>query len=403
MKILVVCQYYYPEPFRINDICEELVKMGNEVTVLTGVPNYPEGIIYDGYCHGENREEVINGVRIIRCFTIPRKKGAFYRLLNYYSYAFSSSLKVFLNKVKASDGGEFDIVFVNQLSPVMMAYAGILYKWKYKKKLILYCLDLWPESLAAGGIKKESFIYKIFNKISRHIYKNCDHILVTSKSFIDYLSSKFDININCFSYLPQYAEELFKHIGSKYDNKNMIDLVFAGNIGSLQNVETIIEAADILKDNKQIRFHIVGGGTNLAKLQNIVKKKLIDNVIFYGRRPVEEMPKFYAMSDAMLITLADDPLLSMTLPGKVQSYMAAGKPIIGAINGETKNIIEDAKCGFICQSGDAKNLAENILKFSRLNKESREKLGENSYVYYTNRFSKDSFINILKNYLHERK
>lgn len=399
MKILVVCQYYYPEPFRISDICEELVKNGNEVTVLTGIPNYPEGIIYKGYGNGDKRDEYINGVRVIRCYTIPRKKGAFYRLLNYYSYSISSSLKILFNSVKAADGSEFDVVFVNQLSPVMMAYAGMLYKWKHNKKLVLYCLDLWPESLAAGGIKKSSVIYKLFDRISGQIYKSCDQILVTSKSFIGYLSQKFAISKNSFTYLPQYAEDLFENVASKAEAKKTIDFVFAGNIGTLQSVDTIIEAAELLKDNKHLLFHIVGGGIELASLQYHVKAKNLENVVFYGRRPVEEMPKFYSMADAMLVTLTGDPLLSLTLPGKVQSYMAAGKAIIGAIGGETKTIVEEAQCGFISKSGDSKALAESILRFSSLSNEDKELMGLKARIYYTDKFSKNMFFKVLENKL----
>lgn len=399
MKILVVCQYYYPEPFRISDICEELVKNGNEVTVVTGIPNYPEGVIYKGYGNGDKKDEYINGVHIIRCYTIPRKKGAFYRLLNYYSYAISSSLKILFNSVKAADGSEFDVVFVNQLSPVMMAYAGMLYKWKHNKKLVLYCLDLWPESLAAGGIKKNSVIYKLFDRISGQIYKSCDQILVTSKSFIGYLSQKFAISKNSFTYLPQYAEDLFENVASKAEAKKTIDFVFAGNIGTLQSVDTIIEAAELLKDNKQLLFHIVGGGIELASLQDEVKAKNLENVIFYGRRPVEEMPKFYSMADAMLVTLTGDPLLSLTLPGKVQSYMAAGKAIIGAIDGETKTIVEEAQCGFISKSGDSKALAESILRFSSLSDEDKESMGLKARIYYTDKFSKNMFFKVLENKL----
>lgn len=399
MKILVVCQYYYPEPFRISDICEELVKNGNEVTVLTGIPNYPEGVIYEGYGNGDKRDEYINGVHVIRCYTIPRKKGAFYRLLNYYSYAISSSLKVLFNNVKAADGSEFDIVFVNQLSPVMMAYAGMLYKWKHNKKLVLYCLDLWPESLAAGGINKHSLIYKLFDRISGQIYKSCDQILVTSKSFIGYLSRKFAISESSFTYLPQYAEDLFENVARKAEAKKTIDFVFAGNIGTLQSVDTIIEAAEILKDNKHLLFHIVGGGIELARLQDQVKEKNLENVIFYGRRPVEEMPKLYSMADAMLVTLTGDPLLSLTLPGKVQSYMAAGKAIIGAIDGETKTIVEEAQCGFIAKSGDSKALAENILKFCKLGNEDRKQMEINSRNYYKNKFSKNNFVKFLEDKL----
>ena len=401
MRILVVCQYYYPEPFRITDICEELVKRGHEVTVLTGVPNYPEGITYKGYRNGKKRDEFIKGVHVIRSWTIPRKTGAIYRLLNYYSYVLSSCWKVLCNKVLPVDRGEFDVVFVNQLSPVMMAYAGMIYSYIFDKKLVMYCLDLWPESLVAGGIKQESFIYKIFDKISCHIYKSCDGILVTSKSFVEHLSNKHGIDKSNIAYLPQYAEDLFDNIEPVNQKKDTVDLVFAGNIGEIQSVQTIIEAAEILRDNGKLFFHIVGGGTDLERLQNMVKHKKLTNVIFYGRKHISEMPKFYAMADAMLVTLADDPLLSLTLPGKVQSYMAAGKPILGAVDGETKAVVEEAGCGMICSSGDSQGLAENIIKFSRLSEEERQTMGRNSRAYYINEFEKDKFFRNLEKTLFE--
>ena len=203
MKILVICQYYYPEPFRIPDICEELVKKGHKVTVVSGTPNYPMGEIYKGYEKGKRKYETINGVKVHRCFTIGRKGGTVKRFLNYYSYAISSSLHILLLK------NDYDVVFVNQLSPVMMAYAGILYKKLHHKKLIMYCLDLWPASLCAGGVKESSIIYKVFHKISAGIYRQAYKILITSSMFKKYLHDEFGINNKIISYLPQYAEDLF--------------------------------------------------------------------------------------------------------------------------------------------------------------------------------------------------
>lgn len=196
MKVLVICQYYYPEPFRISDLCEELVKQHHDLTVITGVPNYPMGEIYPEYRHKKKRDEVINGVKVHRCFTIGRKGGVIKRFLNYFSFAISSTR--YVSRLKE----DFDIVFVNQLSPVMMANAGIRYKKKHHKKLILYCLDLWPESLIAGGISRKSLIYKLFHGISSRIYRQADEILITSQSFEAYLSAEFDISHDKIKYLP---------------------------------------------------------------------------------------------------------------------------------------------------------------------------------------------------------
>lgn len=409
LKILVICQYYYPEPFRISDICEEMVKRGHEVFVLTGVPNYPEGIIYDDYKSGKNRDEIICGVKIHRCFTIGRRTGVLYRLLNYYSYAISSTVNIVTNRYKPENGREYDVVLVNQLSPITMACAGIVYKKLHHKKLVMYCMDLWPESLVAGGIARNSGIYKVFQIISKRIYRCCDKILVTSRMFEDYISDEFDIEKNKIDYLPQYAEELFDSVAvcdaENADVKNgTINFVFAGNIGEIQNVEIIIEAVKVLdskrlESDKQIIFHIIGGGTDLQRLRTMASEKKLDNIVFHGRKPVTEMPKYYTMADAMMVTLSADPILSRTLPGKVQSYMAAGKPIIGAIKGETKRVISDAKCGFCSEPDNSQELSELILQFTRLGREERMKLGRNAKAYYQKHFARDLFMDRIEGWL----
>lgn len=401
MKILVICQYYYPEPFRISDLCEEMVKRGHEVTVLTGVPNYPEGVIYKGYQSGQRRNEIIHGVKVQRCFTIGRRKGTLYRFLNYYSFVLSSTFRVLLNRNKPEDGTEYDVVFVNQLSPVMMAYAGILYKKLHHKKLVMYCLDLWPESLVAGGIKRNTALYRLFHKISKQIYRSCDQILVTSKMFTEYIADEFGIKKNKIAYLPQYAESMFDGIDSDQNEKDTIDFVFAGNIGEIQSVETVIKAAEILKDEvseegKKLVFHIVGSGTDLERLRKMVSDKKLNNVIFHGRKPLSEMPIYYSLADAMLVTLGDDEIISMTLPGKVQSYMAAGKPIIGAINGEANKVIKDSNCGFSGMAEASKGLAENVKKFICLSVSQRYQLGTNGRSYYEKYFDRKIYMDKLE-------
>ena len=384
-KILVICQYYKPEPFRISDICEELVKRGHEVTVVTGIPNYPMGEIYDGYENNKLQDEVINGVHVHRCFTIPRKTGTTHRLLNYYSYPMSSSRYI------DSLPGNYDVVFINQLSPVMMAKAGIRYAKRHHKKTVLYCLDLWPESLVAGGIDRASAIYKVFHRESESIYKAVDKILVTSQSFTDYFKEEF--GIRNVEYLPQYAEDLFTPEQCHKESAGYIDLMFAGNIGTAQSVDTIVKAAELCKDIKNLRWHIVGDG---IELENLKKMAAGLPVIFYGRKPVEEMPKYYAMADAMLVTMEKDPILSLTLPGKVQSYMAAGKAMIGAIDGETQKIVEEADCGFIGSAEDSKQLSECVRKYIALSDAERQELGDNGRKYYESQFSRERFMDRLE-------
>lgn len=382
MKILVVCQYYAPEPFRITDICEELVQRGHEVTVVTGVPNYPMGEIYPEYQKGQRRREVINGVDVHRCYTIGRRKGVFFRFLNYYSYAISSTRYV----KKLTE--KFDVVFVNQLSPVMMANAALAYKKKYHVPVVLYCLDLWPESLISGGIRRDSIIYKYFDGVSGKIYRSVDKILVTSQSFEGYFKEKYGIPV---TYLPQYAETIFTPEQCRKEPDEYIDLMFAGNIGAAQSVQTIIKAAELTADIPNLRWHIVGDGSELENVKALAAN--LPNVIFHGRKPLDEMPKYYAMADAMLVTMQKDPVLSMTLPGKVQTYMAAGKPIIGAIDGETKFVIEEAQCGFCCDAEDAVGLGENVRQFVNCNKQS---FAYNVREYYETHFDSAVFHKLLE-------
>lgn len=389
-KILVICQYYKPEPFRISDICEEMVRRGHEVHVVTGYPNYPEGILYDGYGKGKHIDEIIEGVHVHRCFTIPRETGSVKRLMNYYSYAASSTAYVLSKECVATDGKPFDVVFCNQLSPVMMADAAIAYKKKYKVPVVMYCLDLWPESLIAGGITRESAIYKFFHQVSKRIYRQMDKILITSRMFSDYLRDEFGIKKDRIEYLPQYAEGIFEQIPPREED-GVFNFMFAGNIGAIQSVETVIKAAEMLK-SEPVKFHIVGGGTDLERLQELGKG--LENIVFYGRRPLEEMPEFYAKADAMLVTLAADPVLSLTLPGKVQSYMAVGKPIIGAIDGETKVVIEAAQCGYCGKADDAAELAENIRKF--INSEDRVAMGQNARKFYEYTFQEGLFMDKIE-------
>lgn len=398
MKILVVCQYYYPEPFRISDICETLVKNGHEVTVLTGLPNYPEGCILDDYRHGKKRNETLNGVKIIRCFEIGRGKSHLKLFLNYFSYAVSATLKVLFMKE------EFDVVLVNQLSPVMMGIPAMAYKKKHHKKILFYCLDLWPDSLAAGGIKEDSSIYKLFYKITRWIYSSADTILVTSSMFKDYFENTLKINNINIKHLPQYAEDLFYQsendtvVQSVDTSESKIyNFVFAGNIGDMQSVDTVVKAANELREFTNIIFHIVGDGSKSDECKQIAHDLGLANVLFHGRRSLEEMPHFYGIADAMLITLKDNKTLSYTLPGKVQSYMAARKPIIGAINGETRHVIQEANCGLCCNAEDYKGLANLILKFC--NNDKKEQMATNAHKFYSENYSKEKFMAMLEDAL----
>lgn len=392
MNILVVYQHYYPEPFRINDLCESLVSRGHNVTVLTGIPNYPEGHFYDGYKMGVKNEEILKGVKIMRCSLLPRGKSKFTLSLNYISFALSASIKAL--KLK----NDYDVVFAQQTSPVLMILPAIVYKIKYHKKMLLYCLDPWPDSLAAGGIKEGSLVFSLFQPISKWIYNAADCLMVSSYGFIDYFQETFGFEKSRIRYLPQYAEDLFLP-DNDHKRNDQLNLVFAGNIGKAQGVDTIVKAAGLLKNYPNFVFHIVGSGSDLEACKGLANEIKINNLIFHGRRPLDEMPKYYSMADAMLLTLKDQKSFSLTLPGKVQSYMAAGKAIIAAANGETRRVIEEAKCGICCAAEDYQAYAETILEFYQT--KNREHFGKNARAYYEQHFSKEQFMIKLEKALTE--
>lgn len=382
MKILTICQYYSPEPFRHPDICEELARRGHDVLVVTGTPNYPMGKVYDGYGHGNRKDETINGVKIHRCYTVARRNNALFRIFNYLSYVITSTAYVKGLKEK------FDIVFVNQLSPVIMAKAGIKYKSRKKVPMVLYCLDLWPESVVMGGIKKSDFVYKILHRMSGKIYKSADKILVSSRYFSEYFEKEFGISDTV--HLPQYAEEMFTPENCKKEPDGNIDLMFAGNIGVAQDVDTIIDAARNLADIKNLKIHIVGDGSELERLKN--KAKDMPQVIFHGRHPIEEMPEYYSLADACIVTLKRGELAA-TLPGKVQTYLAAGKPIIAAADGITDKTVKEAACGYSSPAEDPEALAQNIRRFTVADKTA---LSNNAAEYYKKHFGKEEFVRNLE-------
>jgi len=390
MKILVVSQRFYPENFRINDIVTELQNRGHQITVLCGLPNYPEGRIYKGYEKGKKRIEEYNGVKVIRVKEVARRNNILFRFLNYYSFPFFAN-----NKINKLDH-DFDVILVNQLSPIMMVQPAIKYKKKYKNKILMYSMDLWPESLLAGGIRKDSIIYNFYRRVSKRIYNSMDSILVSSRGHIDYiheLSNNRDIH-----YLPQYSEDIYGNI-CKFEKKNKVfTFVFAGNIGKAQNLNVLLEACRTISSIKQSMFKIilVGAGSEKNFLEEKAKIYNLNNVEFVGKKSIEEVIHFYEIADVMVVSLENSGYAKLTLPGKVQSYMAAGKPILSFATGETNSIIEEAKCGLTSDSNSIDDLANNIDKFISMTGKELEQFENNSKIYYDRFFSRKSFMDIIE-------
>lgn len=389
MKVLVICQHYWPEPFPLTDICEGLAARGHTVHVVTDIPNYPMGYIYPEYKNGKNRRQERNGVQITRTFTIGRRGNVWMRMLNYFSYAISSTR--YIRRLKE----DYDVVFANQTSPILMVNAAMVYAKKHKKKTVLYCMDLWPASLAAGGVKENSLLYKAFYRISKKLYCQADRILITSQMFRGYFKEQFNIADDKIGYLPQFAGAQFDILPPAEKEGNTVDLLFAGNVGAAQSIPTILQAAKLLSGIEELRWHIVGDGSELENCKQLAKHLELSNVVFHGRKPREDMPKYYAMADAMLVTLTADPLISLTLPAKVQSYMAAGKPVIAAADGEIPRILSLSGCGYCAGAEDAQGLADAVSRFMAC--ENKALLGERAREYYLTHFTQDRFLNTLEN------
>ena len=347
MKILIVSQYYYPEQFQINEIAPELVKRGHQVTVLTGLPNYPKGEIYAGYEKGRRTEE-INGVHVIRVNDLPRKTGAVHLFFNYLSFAVAG-------RKETKKLGTFDLVLCYQLSPVSSLEPAILYARKNRVPLLAYCLDLWPESAKAHTSVK--LLYQAISVYSRRVYQKCDHIAVTSRPFIDYLEKINGIPKGKMSYIPQHADGTLLNTPIENEENGITDFMYAGNLGAGQTIDVIIRAAAEIKE-KNFVVHLVGDGSQRKALEELTGHLGIqDKIIFHGIKQREEMGFWYRKADVLLITLRGNNAVGNTMPGKLQAYMAAGKPILGAINGAASEVIRESKCGKCVSAGDYKGLS----------------------------------------------
>ena len=389
MKILVVCQYYYPENFQITPICEQLAADGYDVTVLTGLPNYPTGIIPKEYRTG-HRDEVINGVHVIRCHEIGRKKGAGHLALNYLSYVRSASKKV----LELEE--DFDLVLVYQLSPILMGIPGRKYAKKHNVPLLVYCCDLWPESMKMYIKNEKHPAFKLIKKVSKDIYDSADRIIIQSTSFLPYLKETHNIPDDKITYIPAFADETYLTQDFTPEN-DIVDFVFLGNLGIAQNLIAVLEAVEKIRSIPGFKVHFVGDGSVLEEMKKFVDEhNLGEAVVFYGRRPVEEMPKFYKLADACLVSLKADNATGLTLPSKVQGYMAAGKPIIGMIDGSAKDVIEESACGICVNAGDIDGLAAGMKDFIQ-NRDKYKNCGNNARRYFIDNFSKKKFMVKLEN------
>lgn len=393
-KVLICTNHFYPETFRCNDVAFELVKRGYDVTVMTAIPDYPKGEFFDGYGFFRRTRETVNGVKVIRCFILPRGKGGFWRLmLNYISYFISSIIvSIFLGFFK-----KYDRILIHETSPVMIGVPAVIVKKLCKAPLYFWVLDLWPESLQAAGGVNNRHVLGFFEKMTTWIYKHSDKILVSSRGFEESIKEKGDFGDKII-YFPNWADKALLKTGS-YQLPDMPDgfnVMFAGNMGEAQDFEHILEAARILKDNKHIHFIFIGDGRKSSWVVDYCQSQgLLSTVHCVGRHPIEAMPFFFEKADVMLVTLKDVSIFNLTAPAKLQAYMSAAKPILSMMNGEGPRIIAEAQCGMSVAAGDAVGLAATIVQMSQMDRAELQAMGQRGKAFQEAHFDLEQSMNHL--------
>jgi glycosyltransferase involved in cell wall biosynthesis len=398
MKILLVTQYFWPENFKGNDIAFDLAKRGHCVTVLTSKPNYPKGNFYDGYNFFNKRKETVKGVKIIRVPIIPRLNGKGLPLImNYLSFVFFSFFAVIFRVPN-----DFDAVFVQQLSPVTMALPGIWAKRKSNCPLYLWVLDLWPESVSAASNISNVTIMKLLDILVNYIYNSSDKILISSNFFKSSIKPRLKDKNKPIIYFPNWAEDVFTVETIKnYSIPNLLfghNIMFAGNIGESQDFISILEVIKATQ-NLKVNWIIVGDGRKFSWLKREVEKNKLQNVHLLGRYPLEQMPNFFSIANSMLVSLKDEPVFSLTVPAKIQAYMASSKVVLGMLNGEGKELINSSGCGFAVNAGDYEGLTTIIKELITLDPSRINEMELKSKEYYLNHFDKSKLLNQLEHLL----
>ena len=384
MKILIVSQYYYPERFSVTDIAEELVKQGNEVSVLTGKPNYGFQHILKEYKHIKYEE--INGVKVHRVKLSPRRKSRLSVINNYLSFYYYG--KRFARHFKE----EFDVVLSVSLSPVISIAPALVYAKKHNVPCVLYCQDLWPEStVVTNAVRKNSLTYKFLHKWSKSLYSKCDRIAISSKSFKEYFEKELNIKDKVFNVVNQpiiLSHENFESV--KYENK--FNLVYAGNIGKLQLTDLLVDSMKYVK-TPDVKLHLMGMGSELESLKlKISEEKLQDKVIYEGAFPIEKAETYYKNADAFIVSLKSEGYVGKTIPNKAIQYMKYSKPLLVVAKGDTEKILKEAK-GSVFAEENPENIAKAIDEL--LNSKEKDQFGLNNKAYFDKNFTTQKLTQLL--------
>jgi colanic acid biosynthesis glycosyl transferase WcaI len=402
MNILIVSQYFWPENFRVNDLAASLHERGHRVTVLTGQPNYPSGRYFSGHGYTGPWRQKHAGIDILRCPLIPRGNGGKIRLaLNYLSFVVSTCL---LAPFRCR--GKFDAIFVYAPSPITVTLPALLLRALGRGPVLLWVLDLWPESISAAAGVRGPALMGVISSLVRFIYRRCDRVLVQSRAFIERVQN-LGAQASQIRYLPSWAEGVFVH-GTAHDGAGLPPLpsgfrvLFAGNVGAAQDFPGILLAAERLASCADIHWIIIGDGRMAAWVrEEIAARRLTQQMHMLGSFPVENMPSFYAQADCLLVTLKREPIFALTIPGKIQSYLASGRPIVAMLDGEGARIVVEAGAGFAGPAEEPKLLADNVLSLYRMSAAERERMGLTAREYYKAHFERERLIDELEAWMRE--
>lgn len=405
MRLLIVTQYFWPEEFRINDLALELARRGHEVTVLTGVPNYPSGEPPQAFVDDPSAFARYGEVPVLRVPMMTRGSGGGLGLaLNYASFA-ASGVSAGLWKLR---GRKFDCGFVFQTSPVTAALPMVAVKWLTDTPMLMWVQDIWPDSLtAAGGVRSPTMLGAV-GALTAFIYRRCHRILIQSRAFDGKVRALAGERAR-IDYLPNWADPALadglEEVAAAPEMAAMPDrftILFAGNVGEAQDLEAVVRAADLSRDDPRLRWVIVGDGRALAGARAAVEAaSLHDRVVFLGRFPAARMSGFFKAADALLVSLKPEPIFALTIPSKVQSYMAAGRPILAMLDGEGRRVVDEAGAGLSVAAGDAAGLAAAARRMSAAAPEALRAMGQAGLAYSRVEFDRDALVTRLEGWMAE--
>lgn len=401
MRILILTQYYYPETFKSTDMGEELAKRGHHVDVLCGIPNYPEGKYYKGYGLFSKRRERVNGVNIYRCFQSPRGKKAspIALSLNYISFVLSAIAWVLFYFAWRK---KYDAIITHEPSPITQIIPAIFLGKIRRTPVYSWILDIWPDSMVSSvSERKAKILEPILSRVTEYVYRNSSFIMVSSKGMMDLVNRKHDYS-NKLIYFPNWCDDILAL--PKDDEIKLpegFNIMMAGNLNEGIGVDTVIEFIDSVSKLEDVKIILVGGGTKEQLIREELKKRGLNNCVMTGRLPFTKMPGLYAQADAMLLTLRKTNQLHLraTVPARMQSYMAAGKPILAMIDGCGKDIINESGCGFAADAGDFESLVNYIKDVVMKNPGDFKQKGEKSRAFFEQYYQKEHCISNLECYL----